>query len=179
MLNAKFGWKLAPWFWRRIFLNFINVFLLFHNYLPLEMGMALHLNKLESPPKDALCQVWLKLADQVWRRIILNFVKAFSLFCNYVQNFLWIWASAHYVLCNYKVYEILLSSFSRVALKNCFSSIFKCWQSPKFTRGIIPRKNKRPMCHITHLRNQFKSNRNYSKIVKIILEIFLNIFKNY
>ena len=31
--------------------------------------MARHLNKLESPsPKDALCQVWLKLAQWFWRR---------------------------------------------------------------------------------------------------------------
>ena len=56
--------KLARWFWRRRFLNFVNVFLLFPNYLPFEKGEALHLNKLESPsPKDALCQVWLKLAQ--------------------------------------------------------------------------------------------------------------------
>ena len=49
---------MAKWFWRRRFLNFVNVF---RNYLPLEKGGALHLNKLESPsPKDALCQVWLK-----------------------------------------------------------------------------------------------------------------------
>ena len=33
------------------------------NFLPLEKGVALHLNKLESPStKYALCQVWLKLA---------------------------------------------------------------------------------------------------------------------
>ena len=39
------------------------MFLLFHNYLSLEKGMAPHLNKLEFPlPKDDLCQVWLKLA---------------------------------------------------------------------------------------------------------------------
>ena len=32
------------------------------NYLPLEKGMALYLNKLESLfPNDALCQVWLKV----------------------------------------------------------------------------------------------------------------------
>ena len=50
--------KLAQWFWRRRFLNFLNVFSLFHNYLPLEKGEALHLKKLESPsPKYALCQV--------------------------------------------------------------------------------------------------------------------------
>ena len=40
------------------FFNFFNVFLLFHNYLPLENGGPLHLKKLESQsPKDALCQV--------------------------------------------------------------------------------------------------------------------------
>ena len=43
--------------------KFVNVFLLFCNYLPLENGMALHLNTFESPsPKDAFCQIWLKLA---------------------------------------------------------------------------------------------------------------------
>ena len=61
--------KLAQWFWRRRFLNFVNVFSLFRNYLPLEKGGALHLNKLESPsPTDALCQVWLKLAQWFLRR---------------------------------------------------------------------------------------------------------------
>ena len=45
---------------KKIFFNFVNLFSLFGNYLPLEKGGALHLNKLESPsPKDALCQVWL------------------------------------------------------------------------------------------------------------------------
>ena len=44
------------------FLNFVNRILLFHNYLPLEKDLALHVNKLESPlSKDALCQVWWKL----------------------------------------------------------------------------------------------------------------------
>ena len=42
---------------KMIFLyNFVSVFLLFRNYLPLEKDGALHLKKLESPsPKDALC----------------------------------------------------------------------------------------------------------------------------
>ena len=49
-------------FYKHILLNFVNVFYLFHNYLPLEKGVVLHLNILESPlPKDILCQVWLKL----------------------------------------------------------------------------------------------------------------------
>ena len=42
---------------KKIF-NFVNVFLLFCNYQPLEKGRALLLNKLESPsPMDALCKV--------------------------------------------------------------------------------------------------------------------------
>ena len=41
--------------------------------------------KLESPwPKDALCQVWLKLVQWFWRRRFLNFVNVFSLFRNYL-----------------------------------------------------------------------------------------------
>ena len=60
--------KLAQWFWRRRFFYFVNVFLLFRNYLPFDKGGALHLNKLESPSlKDALCQVWLKLVHWFWR----------------------------------------------------------------------------------------------------------------
>ena len=46
--------------------NFVNVFSLFRNYLALEKGVALYLNKLESPwPKNALCQVWYKVAHAV------------------------------------------------------------------------------------------------------------------
>ena len=45
------------------------------------MGVALHLNKLESPsPKDALCQIWLTLGQWFWR----NFINVFKLFCNYL-----------------------------------------------------------------------------------------------
>ena len=64
--------------------NFVNVYSLFRNYLPLEKGGALHLNKLESPsPKDALCQVWLKLDQWFWRRF-LNFLNVNSVFLNYL-----------------------------------------------------------------------------------------------
>jgi hypothetical protein len=42
-------------------------------YLPLEKGYPLHFNKIEShPPKDDLCQVWLKLAQWFWRRLIIS-----------------------------------------------------------------------------------------------------------
>ena len=91
--------NLAHWFWKR-FLNFVSVISglcnsvvlkkilkfcqcisLFHNYLLLEKGGALHLNKLESPsPTDALCQVWLKLAQFVLEMQIFKFRNEFSLF---------------------------------------------------------------------------------------------------
>ena len=61
--------KLAQWFSRRRFLKVVNLFLLFPNYLPFGKGVAVHLNKLESPsPRDTLCQVWLKSAQWFWRR---------------------------------------------------------------------------------------------------------------
>ena len=52
--------KLAQWFWKRIFLNFVNIYSLFRNYFPFEMGLKLHLNNLDSLSlKTALCQVWI------------------------------------------------------------------------------------------------------------------------
>ena len=46
---------------------------------------SLHLNKLESPsPKDALCQICLKLAQRFWRRRFFNLVNVFSLFGYYL-----------------------------------------------------------------------------------------------
>ena len=45
--------KLAKWFWRR-FLNIFNIILLLCYYLPLEKGVALHLNKLKLYPRT-LC----------------------------------------------------------------------------------------------------------------------------
>ena len=60
--------KLAQWFCRRFF-EFVHALSQFRNYLPFEKGGALYLNKLESLLlKDALCQVWLKLAQWFWRR---------------------------------------------------------------------------------------------------------------
>ena len=64
----------------RKILKFVNVFSLFHYYLPLEKGRALHLKKHELPsPKDTLCQVWLKLAHFFWRRFFFKLVNIFSL----------------------------------------------------------------------------------------------------
>ena len=61
--------KLASWLLRRKFLNLVNLFSPFRNHLLLEKSVALHSKKLESSlPKNALCQVWLKLAKWYWRR---------------------------------------------------------------------------------------------------------------
>ena len=77
--------KLAKRFRRRRFLNIFNRNLLFRYYLPLKKGMALHLNKLETPlPKDALCEDWLKLAKRFWRRRFLNMFNRNLLFRYYL-----------------------------------------------------------------------------------------------
>ena len=53
--------EISPVVLEKLFENFINVFLIFINYLPFEKSGALYVNKLASPsPQDALCQVWLK-----------------------------------------------------------------------------------------------------------------------
>ena len=86
MLCAKFVWNWPSGSGEEDFFNFVNIFSLFRNYLPLEKGAALHLNKLESPsPKDTLCQVWLKLAKWFWRIRFSNFVNVFSLFPYYLS----------------------------------------------------------------------------------------------
>ena len=77
--------KLAQWFWRRRFFKFRQFIFAIRYYIPFEQGGALHFNKLESLlPKDALCQVWLKLAQWFWSRRIFNLVNVFSRFCNYL-----------------------------------------------------------------------------------------------
>ena len=74
MLCAKFGWNWSSGSGEEDFFYFINAFKLFHNYLHLEKGGALHSNKVGSPsPKDILCQVWLKLAQWLWIRRFLKF----------------------------------------------------------------------------------------------------------
>ena len=74
-------------------LNFVNLFLVFRNYLPFEKNVALYLNKHESPlPKDTFSNVGLKFAPCFWRRRILNLL--FLLFRNYFPlkstgSFIW------------------------------------------------------------------------------------------
>ena len=56
--------EIGPVILENILKDFVKVILLFRNYLLLEKGGANHLYKLLSYlPNDALCQVWLKLAQ--------------------------------------------------------------------------------------------------------------------
>ena len=78
--------KLAQWFWRRRFFNFVNVFSLFPNYFLLEKDGTLHLNKLGFPStKETLCQVWLKLAQWFYstEEDFLISSMYFGYFCEY------------------------------------------------------------------------------------------------
>ena len=80
---------MVHWFWRRWFLNFINVFSIFRNHLPLEIGGFLHLNNIIYPsPKDDLCHVWLKLTPWFWRRFC-KIVIVCSLFRNFLPLEKW------------------------------------------------------------------------------------------
>ena len=86
---------MAKWLWRR-FLNFIKIFCYLviisprkgvwpYIWTSLKRIHFKHLNKLEySSPMNALCQVWLKLAQKFWRRGFLNFGNVFSLFRHYL-----------------------------------------------------------------------------------------------
>ena len=68
---CKVRLKLAQCFWGKRFLKVCQWFSLLHVcfYLPLENGVVLHLTKLGFPlPREAMCQVWLKLAKWFWRR---------------------------------------------------------------------------------------------------------------
>ena len=69
MLCAKFGRKWLSGSGEEVFFKFRQCIFAIFYYLSLKMSGILILNKLESPsPKDALCQVWLKLAQWFWRR---------------------------------------------------------------------------------------------------------------
>ena len=81
LLCAKFGWNWFSGSWGEDFYIFVNVFLLFQNYLPLEKSGGLHLNKLESFfSKRMLCAKfgW-NWSHGSWEDF-LNFVNVFCYF---------------------------------------------------------------------------------------------------
>ena len=85
MLCDKFGWNWLSGSGEEFFLISSMYFHYFVIISPWKRAGPFNLNKLESPsPKDALCQVWLKLAQWSWRRRFFNFVNVFSLFRNYL-----------------------------------------------------------------------------------------------
>ena len=68
---------------KKIFFNFVNVFLLFHNYFPLEKDRAPHLKKLES--SSAIVPSLVENGTLVLeKKIFFNFLNVFSLFPNYL-----------------------------------------------------------------------------------------------
>ena len=79
--------KLAQRFSTRRFLYFVNVFLLLNNYLPLEKGGTLHLNKLESPsPRPKInCTMfgWNYRSSSGGAEFLIS-LNVFSLFRNYL-----------------------------------------------------------------------------------------------
>jgi hypothetical protein len=69
MICTKFYWNWLAGSGEEDFKKNFSKFLLFCYYLPLGKGVVLHLYNSESSlPKDDLCQLWLKLAQQFWRR---------------------------------------------------------------------------------------------------------------
>ena len=70
--------KLDPWFWRGRFLNIINVFSLFRNYLPWKWVWNFF-------TQDCLLASVVQIGTVVLeKKIFFNFVNIFSLFCNYL-----------------------------------------------------------------------------------------------
>ena len=81
MIYAKFGFNWPISYGEEFFfLYFVNIFLLFRDYLPLKKDMTLPLNKSPSP-KDALCQVWLKVTWWFWRKYF--FLKTSSMYFHF------------------------------------------------------------------------------------------------
>ena len=78
--------KLVKWFWIRDFLNFVNVFSLFRNFLPTEKGRGPSFEQTSIsftqgcivPSLVEICSVVLE------KKIFLNFVNVCLLFLNYI-----------------------------------------------------------------------------------------------
>ena len=86
--RAKYGWNLLIGSGEEniFFISsmYFRSFVIISPWKRAGKGWDPSFKKLDFPlPKDALCQVWLKLAQWFLRRRFFNFVKVFSLFRNY------------------------------------------------------------------------------------------------
>ena len=136
--------KLAQWLWRRRYLNFVNIFSIFQNYLLLGKGLVLPLNNLEGPsPRDELLQIWLKFHG--W---FGNFVNVFSLFRNSLK-----WAKNPGNLDKFAISQRCLKSQEQIS-----------WKQKK---DLVQR-------------NVHVQNKNYKIFInkKLWLLLFLNVKKN-
>ena len=78
MHGAKFGWNCTCGSGEEDF-SFSSIIFAISLLFPLGKGQTLYFIKIESSsPKDALCQVWLKLDQWFLRRRFFNFVNVFS-----------------------------------------------------------------------------------------------------
>ena len=107
---VKFGWT-----WPVGSGGFVSIFSLFRKYIPLEKAWPFICKKIESPsPKDALCQVLLKLPQWFWR--FLNFVSIFSLFLK-TSPLKWAWPLIWFFFGNISKYLILkIHEISRTSM---------------------------------------------------------------
>ena len=64
--------KLAQWFWKSRFLDFVNILRYFIIISPWKKACPIICKNWITFPKDDLCQVWMKLAPSFWRRIFFS-----------------------------------------------------------------------------------------------------------
>ena len=165
--------KIAQWFWRRGFFNFVNVFSVFRNYLPSKKEGALHMIKVESPsPKDALSQVWLKLAQWFWRRRSLNYVNVFSLFRNYL-----LLETGRALHLNKLESPLPKDALCQVWLKLAQWFWRRRWKCEKFTKTTTTTDNGQILIRKAHLslRLRWAKNKRVYKVLKVIVVSITNL----
>ena len=128
---AKFGeiFEIGQWYWRRRFINFVNVFSLFRYYFPLENDEALHLNKIESPSPRMHC------AKYGWNRPSGS------------------WEEAFYISSMYFCYLIIISPWEKV-WPFIGRNLNPLYPKPKIKIGlfdVVHRPNEKPAAGVFFL----------------------------
>ena len=81
MICAKFGWNRPSGSSGEDFQNFINIFSLFHNYLPLKRAESFIWINLKSLYPRMLCANLFEICPVVWRKRFFKFVNVLLQFC--------------------------------------------------------------------------------------------------